>query len=382
VTVMFVPGVRICFCCSSMHRLLVVDVLFLLCSLGAEMVVNVCAEVTPGTKLNISLSFAGGMPLLESLFSTSTALFQRARNELCDSCDELSAKVMRRVSASPFGIDEAVIYNPKTSSWSLLASEEQLFPFCQVYLFQPSTVAAVVGIQDNVGQMPEPVKPQDFFKEFISSPSKQKDKSAETESRTYLSSPIAASNSIRSDVVPLVRSPLTKSETMLKRDPPASPPRNRRPSPPRSGSAKRLQSSPLAAPTLLPSEVTSDLFNLLDDDKDGVVTLFQLHDAMTRAGIDTSPATVGKTFAFGDRAVSESVFSNFVHRYWTLCVELLAKLQAEKRVQNGASLSLSNETWKDQLAEIENQESDLLAKLQALQKVKKVLLQAQRAHIV
>jgi hypothetical protein len=237
-----------------------------------------------------------------------------------------------------------------------------------------------VGIQDTVGQMPEPVKPQDFFKEFMSSPPKQKDKSGEAESRTHLTSPIAAS--IRADVVPLVRSPPTKSETVLKRDLPASPPRNRRPSPPRSGSAKRLQSSPLVAPTLLPSEVTSDLFNLLDDDKDGVVTLFQLYDAMTRVGIDTSPSTVGKTFAFGDRAVSESVFSNFVHRYWTLCVELLAKLHAEKKGQNGANLSLSNETWKDQLAEIESQESDLLAKLQALQKVKKVLLQAQRAEIM
>ncbi|CUG92729.1 Hypothetical protein, putative [Bodo saltans] len=314
-----------------------------------------CAEVLPGTKLNFALSFSA-VPLLESLYSTSTALFQKARHELCQQKEYGNSLNASRVT--PFIVDEAVIYNPRTTSWQLLASEEQLFPLCQVYFFQSPTVSTTLGIQDSVGQMPDPVKPQDFFSEFIASP-KTTTKSAslcDDESETRFSFSIPE--------VPTVRSFRATERSVL----PSSPPRNRRPSPPRGGSTSRLKGATVAAPKL-PSEVTSELFSLLDEDSDGVVTLFQLRDAMARAGIDTSPATVGKTFAFGDRAVSESVFSNFVHRYWSLCVELLEKCRH-------SSGNPDKVAWETQLAELESQENELLAKLQSLRKVKKVLQEA------
>lgn len=322
------------------------------------MIVYACAEVIPGCKLNFALSFANGVPLLESLFSSVASLFQRARHELCNASKDAET---RHVSACLFTIDEAVIYNPTSCSWSLLISEEQLCSMCQIYAFQPADVAAT-GIHDKVGQMPDPVKPTVFFGEFIASPLKQFSSVELVSLKKHSEDPSAVS-------LPQA----TKQTGSFSA--PSSP--SRRPSPPRNPLAHSI-----VQPPQLPAEVTSELFRYVDADHDGMITLFQLHDAMTHFGVDTSSNSVGKTFAYGDRAVSESVFSNFVHRYWSLAVCLVEKIREEKQSQqsNFGLAATEAESWKSQLQEIEAQESELLAKLQSLRKVKGILLKGVSGH--
>ena len=190
-------------------------------------------------------------------------------HRIADAFTELKRSPEAAMASSdlaPFYIGQVAILAPSREAWLPLVTDAQIEPNCQLYAFQP---VGTPGVVDVIGELPPPIR----------EPSHQL--------HSVLMLPVF--------------------------DQPTKP----------------------VAPSLVPKRkdtaaVPNILFDLLDEDRDGIVTLFQLRDAMEDAGLDTSPQAVGRSFTLGDRRLQRDQFRGFYDEYPKAAAELHSKLLAKK----------------------------------------------------
>jgi hypothetical protein len=238
-----------------------------------------CADLQ-GDKLNFELGF-NGRPTLHDLHVRIVEVFTVALRECGD--------------ADSFIVQTIVIHDRSNDVWSELVSAEQLATNAQLYIFQPHK-------DDDLSKpLPRPLLPPSAI-----APSRE-ETIARSHSRLVTRSPASAG-----------RLPASTSASM-RTD--------------RGARSSSVRGVPLSA--TLSDVVRGDgeldalgLFAALDTDQDGIVTLRSLFDAMEAAGMDTSPAAVGDTFAFGDRHINGVEFQKFGAAFPAVVRELRQRMPA------------------------------------------------------
>jgi hypothetical protein len=251
-----------------------------------------CADVD-GDKANFEIGF-NGMPTLQDLHVRVVEVFTLARREAG--------------SHGAFQVAAIVFHNRSTDAWEDLVSERQLQPSTQLYVFQP----------DHRDDMSRPL-PQPMLPPAALAPSRVETLARSSRS-TYsvLRSPSTGDSRVHrtetsfgtfSDPTPIAASRRIQLNDSLE------------------APQQSMRSMQPAANEDQGREDAVAAFRMLDQDRDGVITLRALHDTMVRLNVDASPAAVGDTFAFGDRTVTAAEFRNFGAAYPAATSELRRGLQ-------------------------------------------------------
>lgn len=266
------------------------------------LLLNACADIS-GEKLNFELAFNtyGHMaPSVEEVHARIVEVFSQAQRELTG-------------QARPFVVEQITAFDSTQRAWLMLEASEQLVDGMQLYVFQPGHTAT-----DLSRPLPAPLIPPPAIRP-MPVPARTSSSLGTTRSR----SPRAASQSrtAGSSSVPRGKSPWRQTPT----------PRYRSVSPPVSDDAANRSNRHDYSPRSR-RELSLRLFSLLDRDRDGVVTLGDLRDAMLRHTMDVSEANVGDTFLYGDRPLTASDFLGFGDYYPHIVEALVDRVSSEQHV--------------------------------------------------
>jgi hypothetical protein len=179
--------------------------------------------------------------------------------------------------SGPFYIGQVVVLASSRDAWLPLVTDAQIEPNCQLYVFQP---AGTPDVAETIRGLPPPV-PEPYH-----------------QLHSMLLLPLF-------DPMPELTS-------------------------------KR---APRVVPVRTDGATASDLlFDLLDANRDGIVTLYELRDAMQRCGLDTTPRTVGRSFTLGNHPLQRAQLARFYDTYPKQAATLHSRLLAVK-APNGTDLA-------------------------------------------